>query len=147
MAIAIKPARWDEFEWGNARWGVYTNRWENSIGKHMRLLYRGVANTNVARNTTTGRRIPTFDYQAITGLLSEKSVPSAYLPLGVIAKQDAVLITFDGVLINDHIYDFDSEKEYAVIALPVEHNDPDVGGLAFREVQLSWLPFVPSHSV
>jgi len=142
--MAYKPARWDESEWENFRWNVYTNRWENSIGKKMRTLYRGILNTEVARDTTTGRREPVFTnagYQAITGILSEKNNPSLYLPAGVVGRLDAVLVTFDGMFIGDHVWDADTEKEYYVADLPVEHTDPDVGGFAFRVCQLTYLPF------
>jgi len=144
VLVARDPARWDEAEWGFFRWGVYTDRWERTLGPHMRTLYRGILNTEVAPDSTTGRREPVYTnamYQEIKGLLVEKNMSSIHLPAGVVGKLDATLILFAGMFMGDHVWAADSEKEYYVADIPVEHTDPDVGGLAFRECHLVFLPF------
>ena len=139
--VARDPARWDESQWGYMRWDVLTPRWEKMLLglKTYIEVTRRVACWNVAPDTTTGIRTPTFDDQTIDMLIAVTSseIPGEMRRLGVALRQHALGISLDGVKMGDHIVTGvgSSLVEYGVAEIE-EYTDPGVGGFAFRASQL-----------
>jgi len=134
--VANTPARFDEGVFDNCRFDVFSPKGEQMIRKIGRSITRRVACFNVDRDATTGIRYPTYDDQTIIGVLAEQSGSMPAFAVGVVMRQEAVLITIDGVLQLDQIKDGDKYFEVNQIE---EHIDPDNDGFAFRVCHLSRL--------
>jgi len=90
-------------------------KWEQLFRSIARDVTWRVANINVARDTTTGHRVPDYSLtHDIYAVFEERGGQLVPLPAGFVQKGDAVLHCFDGVKSLDQIYLPESQRYYEV---------------------------------
>lgn len=122
------------FTLGYARVGVFTYRWGRFFESLQRSVTWRVANWNVERHATTGRRYPDYSItHTINGILVEQGGSMPSFALGIYMQQDAIFLCFDGVKPMDQIV---VGNKYFEVAQIEEHYDLQEGGFAFRVCHL-----------
>lgn len=110
-----------------SRFDVYNPAYQSLFArnKNYRPLTRRINIDHVDRDTTTGWREAEYDDTEIYGILVEQGGSIPRFVSGITMQLDAVLITFDGVNMNDQIKDGD---KYFRVDEMEEHTDPYVQG-------------------
>lgn len=141
MVVVGTPAKLGEMLLGSSRLGVYTDKFDVQLDKGFRDFKRGIGNTSVARESPSGWREPVYTYYDVRGRLTPRGVESTYLPAGVVIKNAAVFVTLDYMEYNNQLWDPLTNKFYGIIEDPMEVDEPECGGFAYRVCQLSRLFF------
>lgn len=90
-------------------------KWEQLFRTIARDVIWRVANINVARDATTGHRVPDYTItHEIKGVFEERGGQLLPLPAGFVQRGDAVLYCFDNVVPLDQIYMPENQRFYTV---------------------------------
>jgi hypothetical protein len=134
--VATTPARAGAAVAGRCRAGVYTNVWEDLLINLGQQTFTRQHPTKGARDTTTGWYAMTWTDSDVNGVFRESGSSLIGLPAGVVCRTDAVFVCIDPMLSVDRLYDPRTALTYEVYGRPREAMDHEVGGFAYREVQL-----------
>ena len=119
-------------------------RWEQFFRTIALAVTWRVANINVARDTTTGHRIPTYGItHDIKGVLEARGGSLVALPSGFVQRGDAVIHVFDNVRPLDQIYLPHNQRFYEVSYVDDRYNylaQEDVTNFCYRSCDLHYLP-------